>query len=195
MEQSEPHGDELPILGEPLPVEFANTLYVSRVETWDFLGDQERARRWVEASPLKGSTGGLGDASVQRLRSLRDVVRALLWVHLDGRAPPASALRTLNRAAALAPGYGEVAWSPEGYARVEHRAGPPLEGLLATLAEASIAFLAGETLKLLRRCPGLDCPMLFVAQHHRRRFCHPSCSQRARQAAYYRRRASQAGRQ
>jgi hypothetical protein len=60
--------------------------------------------------------------------------------------------------------------------------------LLAELATETIGLATDGS--VLARCDGEDCRMLFVRQHGRRRFCHSSCSQRARQARYQQRLAT-----
>lgn len=182
--------DDLPILGEPLPVELANTLYVGTEGTFDVLAEVTTARLWLGASPLADPAGSpLGGAGLARLRSLRDAVRAVLLAHLEGVAPAPSAVPRLNAALELTAGAPRLEASAEGRLQVLARAPRgAVARLEAAIATATLAFVAEGGLAALRRCPGPDCPMLFVAQHHRRKFCHPSCSHRARQAAYYRRR-------
>jgi predicted RNA-binding Zn ribbon-like protein len=62
-----------------------------------------------------------------------------------------------------------------------------VDRVLADLAESAIAILAGSGAGPIAVCANDDCSMLFVRQHHRRRWCHNSCGHRHRQAAYARR--------
>lgn len=189
--------DELPILGEPLAVELANTRYGegSRWAT-DFLGDPRLAVRWVEASGLMASagltpqllvSGSSRVALAATLRPVRDAVRDALVAFVDGSEPGASAVAALNAAAAAAPHHRALVLDGAAL-RCERRwAAGGVARLVAHAAELAMEFLAGPDVGRVRRCPAPDCTMLFVAAHHRRKFCHPSCSHRARQAAYYRR--------
>ena len=163
---------EYPILGtEPLPVEFANTLYGG----FDCLGTDELAAGWFAAMEL-----GVVDAG--RARVLRDAVFRLLAASADGQRWDRDAVAAVNGFAAEGPTAlqlgeaGEARW-------VETTTGSA--AVLGRIATCSIELLAGGA--PLRRCAAPDCRILFVPQHARRRFCHASCSGRMRQARYYRR--------
>ncbi|MEM6994349.1 MAG: CGNR zinc finger domain-containing protein [Myxococcota bacterium] len=183
--------DELPILGEPLAVELANTRYGQGDDAIDFLGTGAAARVWLEASAAAPTPGvrDLGPQGLTRLSQLRDAVHELCAATVDGRPVRRSILRAINDASALAPPQRALALGPGGVVGVHtRRVGSVLDRLLATLADETFGLFEGEASARLRRCPGPECGMFFVQHHHRRRFCHASCSHRARQAAYYRRR-------
>ncbi|MGX7823541.1 CGNR zinc finger domain-containing protein [Actinokineospora sp. 24-640] len=175
---------EFPILGtEPLPVEFANTLYGSGDTLTDFLRTPEWTSLWfAEATP---DPPPVSDA---RARALRDCVHRLLTAKADAHPLNPATVATLNTFAAAAPttlalhqdGAGD--WSPTWTDTVT---GEP--ALLGRIATCAIELLTGADATNLRRCPAPDCGLLFVKNHSRRRFCHPSCGHRDRQARYYRR--------
>jgi predicted RNA-binding Zn ribbon-like protein len=183
---------EFPVLGtEPLSVELANTLYGAGAERFDFL----RTARWVDGwFALVSSRHGLppGAAAMGRhatgVRTLRDAVRRLLLAAVDGVAPARAALATVNGFAAAAPTYPRLDW-PAGGVPVGHRRDTTAGGIavLGRIAACCIELLAGPRAGELRRCGGPGCTLLFVRNHPRRRWCHPSCGHRDRQARYYRR--------
>jgi predicted RNA-binding Zn ribbon-like protein len=130
-----------------------------------------------------------------RVRALRDRVRELVTAVVDDRPPDPAAVAGLNAAARAAPTTVELHWAPDGTRtrrEVEHAHGS--SAVLGRIAASAVELLAGATAGELRRCAAPDCWMLFVRTHPRRRWCHPSCGHRDRQARYYRRRLARQGR-
>lgn len=181
----------LPVLGEPVPIELANTRYHDGGETIDFLASPALVSAWFSASPT-------GDGIVRparwtadgwrRLIELRDAIEELLRALVDGRTPERSAVERLNAAAALATRQVELSWEKPGdIQRVERSdAADRTDAALAAIAVDAIELIAGPDAGLMRVCANDDCEMLFFKHHHRRRWCHNSCGHRHRQAAYYR---------
>lgn len=183
--------DLLPILGEALAVELANTLYDHRGgTTMDFLGTSEHVALWFAHVPSAASLGlpkRLTSSQVGDIRMLRNAVRHILdgWTR-DPSGACGAPVATLNRYAARTPCRLHLDWPDGGTPRASLvPGGPAFDALLARLACDCIEFLAGPQLPLLRRCDGPDCAMFFVQHHHKRRFCHERCAHRARQARYY----------
>jgi len=188
--------EELPLLGEDLAVELANSHYVGDGEDLDFLADHDLAAIWLAAAeaasdlpvPARLSAGALA-----ALRRVRDATRATLievadndgvtpdstvWrdaadvLHQEGQRAPAHLARDLEA--------DEPTW------RLHHR-GKPAQALPASIASQCILFLGGDQVSRVRRCERPACPMLFVRQHRARRFCTQACAHSVRQARYYRR--------
>ncbi|MDF2710799.1 MAG: hypothetical protein K0R62_6451 [Nonomuraea muscovyensis] len=181
-----------PILGtEPPVVEFANTLYGDGDRRIDFLDTAARIEEWFALVPLDGGVtapAGVMGRHGERVRAARDCVRALLCAAADGRGPGRAAVERLNDLAAAAPTYPRLEWTPgaaPAVRRLDTVAGAP--ALLGSLASGCAELLAGPEPVAVRRCPGPGCSMLFVRGHPRRRWCHPSCGHRDRQARFYRR--------
>jgi predicted RNA-binding Zn ribbon-like protein len=180
--------DEFPLIGEPLPVEFANSLYVSEGEEIDFLATPKLIQMWFQ---LAGANAGLptrirradGDA----VRELRDAVRSVLSDLADTTTPADREVLVLNRYAGRAPWSVQLNWNDGRPTVSEQRTCTAIDAALGRIASQTIALVGGPTRLLLRRCNGPGCPMLFVKDHHKRRWCHHSCGHRARQASYYRR--------
>lgn len=181
--------DEMPILAEPLPVEFANTLYVSDGTTTDFLGTPQLIRTWFAlAVPSAELPGRFRRTQADAIRDLRNVINRMLGDLVDGRLPAADDVATLNNTAGRAPSFLYLDWSDPTQPKATTRhGGDALEATLGCIAFDTIALVAGRDRVLLRRCGGPGCTMLFVKTHHKRRWCHESCGHRARQASYYRR--------
>jgi predicted RNA-binding Zn ribbon-like protein len=173
--------DDLPLLGEALALDLANTRYGEGDDAVDFLG-AVHAGAWARAALGLAALSGPQAAA---LRGLRDAVRALVEATWSGEAPPPAAVAAVDRAAAGCPSHATLSWVPgEGpRARVVFD-GPPFAVALARAATSAIEVLVGE--RPIRRCEGPGCTVWFVVDHGRRRFCHDGCSHRARQRRYTR---------
>jgi predicted RNA-binding Zn ribbon-like protein len=184
-------GPDFPILGtEPVAVEFANTRYGVGDERIDFLG----TARWIELwftlvsphhalPPPHGAMGG----DAPRVRALRDAVHAVLSAAIDGQLPEPGAVDTVNAAAAAAPTHLRLDWTtpaPTAH-RLDTTGGSA--AVLGRIATCCIQLVTRPHSSALRRCGSPDCSLMFVRNHPRRRYCHPSCAHRDRQARYYRR--------
>ncbi|XVQ14040.1 CGNR zinc finger domain-containing protein [Spirillospora sp. CA-255316] len=187
---------DFPILGtEPLPVELANTLYGEGGGRVDFLGEAAWIDLWfasawnahgLATAPPAGMGRGAG-----RVRALRDGVHDLLSAAADGRTPGQAAVARVNDFARAAPTYPRLDWPAGGAPAVRWLDGTGGDtAVLGRIAACCIELLTGGRAGNLRRCGGPGCSMLFVKNHSRRRWCHPSCGHRDRQARYYRRRVA-----
>ncbi|MEU8324312.1 CGNR zinc finger domain-containing protein [Nonomuraea sp. NPDC048881] len=171
---------DFPVLGtEPISVEFANTLYGTGPDRIDFLATPESISQWLSLIPGQGP--GLAGATVQ-VRALRDAVRDVLLAAIDQATPSPAALDTINAVAAAAPTYLRLDWAD--HTPVASRLDSSTFG---RIANCCIGLVSGPRVHDLRRCASPDCTLLFVRAHQRRRYCHPSCAHRDRQARYYRR--------
>ncbi|PBC81014.1 Conserved protein containing a Zn-ribbon-like motif, possibly RNA-binding [Streptomyces sp. 2224.1] len=135
------------------------------------------------------------------VRELRAAVRSL-FARAVRPGPPSSAdahrllpeeeaVRRLNAAAALVPTVPRLSWEPGAPPAVRHQpvgSPPPADRIVAALARAALAFLAGPDRLLLRACPAPRCVRYFVKDHARQEWCTPSCGNRARVARHHERR-------
>ena len=186
--------DDLPVIGEPFSVEFANTLYQRGDDAIDVLATGDVIRLWFGHAPAASKftpparlSRDMCDAVGEIRDSVRGVLLALLNGDVDDDRDVARWTATLNRFSSLTPSHLTLR-CPAGSkptASLVH-VGRPVDAFLAMLATSCIEFLAGPDVALVRRCDGAECPMLFVMQHRKRRFCQEACSHRARQARYYR---------
>jgi len=187
--------DDFPLIGEPLPVEFANSLYASEGGDIDFLATPAHIQKWFElaAAEVPFPTR-LSGAEANALRELRDAIRAVLRAVAAGTVPGSDNVAMLNRYAARAPWSVHLGWNHAGSpVATERRHGTTVDTVLGRLAGEAIVVVAGPSGPLIRQCTGPGCAMLFVKDHHKRRWCHHSCGHRARQANYYRRKKAVAG--
>lgn len=181
----------MPVLGEPVPIELANTRYRDGDDVVDFLADPRTTATWFTTSPTASAIVHPGSWEVRdwrRLVELRDSIDDLLRARIAGGAAPAAALDRINRAAERVITRLELRWDATGVVRaVEHHSAPHAADVtLGRIATDAIILLAGPQADRLRTCANVDCEMLFLKHHHRRRWCHDSCGHRHRQATYYR---------
>lgn len=185
--------DTYPLLGEPLAVEFANTLFTDRGRPFDALTTRDALARWLHANaeridaPLPGR---LPRDAVDLARELRATIRRLLAAAVDGEPPPAATVRRLNEVAALSRLTPRLRWSaaePPKACLSQSGAGR-LEALLALVAQSAIDVLGGSGAGRLRRCDAPGCINYYVKDHPRRAWCSPTCGNRVRVARHYQRR-------
>ncbi|WP_344586736.1 CGNR zinc finger domain-containing protein [Actinomadura vinacea] len=185
---------EFPILGtEPFAVELANTLYGSGDQRIDFFQTAEWIDRWFALVAPGHGLAAPGTAAAHDVRELRDCVHGLLSAAVERRTPDMAVVERLNGFAMAAPTHLRLEWPVDGgpAARlVDTTTGAA--AILGRVAHCCIELLAGPQAGGLRRCRGPGCSLLFVKDHSRRRWCHPSCGHRDRQARYYRRRLDRA---
>ena len=185
--------DQFPILGEVFAVELANTSYRSLDERVDFLADRRDVAAWFAAAPAaRALTCPTRPAAAwhRRILELRDATRACLDALASGGRPDDRHLRTIEALAATAVQRRSIVWSAEPRLEVSYE-GDPSGRSIAGAANVVVDFLTGDAASLVRECEAHDCSMLFVRNHHRRRWCHDGCSHRNRQARYYRRRRAE----
>jgi predicted RNA-binding Zn ribbon-like protein len=186
--------DDLPLIGEPLAVELANTRYGDGRDRIDFLANPRLIAMWfahVPAAPRLPARLTPRDAEL--LRDLRDATHALIGRRVDGLPPSIAAVETLNRHAARGPRTLRLDVAAGGVRIGSSSTARGIDAVLGHLAHEAITLLGGPDAARLRRCDHPECTMAFVQQHRRRRWCHPSCGHRTRQASYYRRRVARAG--
>ncbi|GAA2360624.1 CGNR zinc finger domain-containing protein [Nonomuraea africana] len=180
-----------PLLGEPLPIELANTAYAVRGRPREGLPSAEHLAAWLESVrsrlplPLPSELV-VTEADLASARELRASVRALAEAAVTGAAPPARALATLNERSRSAPRWRELRWDGRPVA-LTHAAAPPVAAALSAVAEAAVDLFAGPGLAALRACQGPGCVLFFVKDHPRREWCSAGCGSRARAARHYER--------
>ncbi|WP_079001504.1 CGNR zinc finger domain-containing protein [Streptomyces sp. AS58] len=166
----------------------------------DDLTDPAALTAWVRARPaaVPSAADFTADAvTLAAVRDLRVAVRALFAraVHPAapssadaGRLPPAAeALARLNSAAARTPSVPVLTWDDGAEPRARRQPVGREEELVAVLAQAVIAFLAGPDRPRLRACHAPRCVRYFLKEHPRQEWCEPSCGNRARVARHHER--------
>ncbi|MFI9615193.1 CGNR zinc finger domain-containing protein [Streptomyces sp. NPDC052023] len=166
----------------------------------DDLTCPEGLTAWVRAHPGTVPDAGAYTADAGTLtavRELRAAVRALFARAVRPAAPsPADAARLLpvtealarlNAAAARTPTVPVLRWPDDADPVVHHRPADGQADLIALLAQAAVAFLAGPGRERLRACHAPRCVRYFLKEHPRQEWCTPSCGNRARVARHHER--------
>lgn len=160
----------------------------------DELDTVESANAWVRThvTPEARVDEGLR----KRLVALRRAVRSL-FARAVRPAPPNpadadrlltsdGALARLNADAALVAVRPRLTWGAgDPGADLVADGADPADAVVATLARAAVAFLAGPDRKRLRSCTAPRCVRYFVQAHGRQQWCKASCGNRARAARHY----------
>lgn len=191
------------LLGEPLPVELMNAVFVERGRVQEALDSDGAAAAWLRA--IAGRLGTDAAIKVEQLdedtvrpvagdlRALRDALRRLAAeVTGDPRPPDTTpeltrpeAIATLN---ASARAWTELAWPVDGRpAGVFRGSGTAAECALQLIAHQAVELFAGPDCARLRPCLAPNCALFFVKNHARREWCSPACGNRVRVARHYRR--------
>ena len=188
-----------PLLGEPPPIELANTTWASRGHPRDGLRAPQDLAAWLReqrgrlATPLgERDLLGVTAEDLAVARRLRDAIRALAGAVVEGARPAPEDLEVLNAAARSAPRWRELRWNGAPGAET-HTLARPVVAALAEIADGAVALFAGPRRRLLRACPGPGCVLFFVRDHPRREWCSVSCGNRARAARHYRRHQGRSG--
>lgn len=187
---------DLPILGEPLIAEFANTFYVDAATRLDVLDHPSWIAAWFRQAPCATAVAHperLRSRDVARLRVLRDAVRGLLECRRVCRAADIDVINTAAR-----PGMSQRRLASSGAGELEVVVGVGshgIEGVLASIALRVIGAVENGTFDLYRVCDRPGCNLYYFRDHHRRRYCNVRCANADRQARYNARRAEAPPRQ
>ncbi|MCP9958942.1 CGNR zinc finger domain-containing protein [Streptomyces sudanensis] len=188
--------DVPPLHGEPLPLEFANTVFPVRGSLRDGLGTPEQLAWWLGAcrdrlaTQVPDSALRAVDASdVRCFVMLRDATRRLIDAYVHQRAPEAWDVAQVNRVSAAGSPWPMLHWEEGGRpVSSQIRTAPPVVAVQAEIAHALIGMLAGTTGTEPRACRAPGCVFFFDHARSRREWCSTGCGNRARVARHYARR-------
>ncbi|MET8809487.1 ABATE domain-containing protein [Streptomyces sp. NPDC004546] len=186
---------EAPIIGDTPALDLANTHFAIRGNPVEGLPNEEALERWLasmhtsQGLPVVSAVDSVGLAS---FIELRDAIRMVAQALTVGDGEIRDAVDRINdfaRANRTNPRL--VIEHTDLIARYESDA-TGMRRLLAEFAGDAIDLFGTERKKLLRSCPAPDCPLFFIKDHSRRKWCRPSCANRVRAARAYRKQRSTA---
>jgi predicted RNA-binding Zn ribbon-like protein len=187
-----------PMLGEPLPLELANTAYAVRGRPQDGLRTPEQLVAWLArvrsrlATPLADQDLHAVDAAQLTLvRDLRDCIRALAKAAVDDLEPEAVIVDRLNRHARAAPRWTELRWHDDHPHAQTCSSAAPVIAAISEIAQASVELFASPQRTRLRTCQAPGCVLYFLKDHPRRQWCSVGCGNRVRAARHYQRTTAQ----
>ena len=177
-----------PLIGEPLPLDLANTRPQPGRGVSDAFATVDGLGQWLTAESDRLPSVRISEVTRKRVVVLRQHVGAALDAIVRGGRPPGSAIDALNEALRRAPSYAQLAWTSSGPHVDTIRSGDHDSQLLATIADSAVEYLTSDLALATRQCEAPDCEMLFSPTHPRRRWCSPTvCGNRTRVARYYER--------
>ena len=188
-----------PLLGEPLPIELANTAYAVRGQPRDGLQTTAHLAAWlreVGSSEVGSSEVGSSEVGSSEMRTtptsadlatarrLRDAIRTIAAAIVRGDKPDDAAVATLNACAVSTRQWHELQLRPD--LRVVPRTdGTHSAAVLSEIAADAIELFGGPLRTELRACAGPGCVLFFLKDRPRREWCSPGCGNRARAARHY----------
>ncbi|MFI9723979.1 ABATE domain-containing protein [Streptomyces sp. NPDC052396] len=177
-------------------LDFANTaLDLPGGQHLDLLDSPGAAASWLIEHDLAPADTKLYAVCTDRLRALRDHLRALLRSRIDALPAPDDALRAVNDALTSAPAAALLRWDAiQGLHRVQaHPTDQIVSHALAVLAADAADLLTGPDAERLAACGSPPCRRYLLRTHARRHWCSVRCGDRARAARAYARRTQAGG--
>jgi predicted RNA-binding Zn ribbon-like protein len=168
-------------LGEPLAVDFANTVRRRGSDYTELLGSGADLRAWAarEASRVPDPPPAIADAQLKEVRELRDAIFALLLAVAEAEPVPRGIERRVNAALAAVPLVPQLR---DGTVElVALTIADPLDELLARAAASALELLASPALAF---CDAPSCGQFFMRNRRDQRWCGPACGTRTRVARH-----------
>jgi predicted RNA-binding Zn ribbon-like protein len=173
-------------LGEPLPVDVANTIRrhgMIYVELWRTGADVvEWAHRQHGRVPVPSSDEA--DDRLDELRSVRDDVFALLLATTSGGALPGDVTARVNARARTLVAVHELADAPGRIETSVVDSGSAVDELIALVIAALIDLIGGSAHGDVGFCDAPSCGQFFMRERPNRRWCGAACGSRARVARH-----------
>ncbi|MDG9681366.1 ABATE domain-containing protein [Streptomyces sp. DH18] len=187
-----------PLNGEPLALEFANTVFPMRGVLQDGFRTPEHVSWWLRscrhlfATPLREpDLAAIDQTDAHCFVLLRDSARRLIDAHIQGHDPERWDIAQVNRVSALGRPWPSLLWEAGRRPAALHcSTAPPAVAAQTEIAQALIELLAGITEVRPTACPAPGCVFFFDAGRARRQWCSQGCGNRARAARHYARHQS-----
>lgn len=174
-------------------LDLANTTLVLEGEPADLLASDEDARAWLTSAGFAAPPDARGLAAMAR--RLREAIRSLAVATIEKRAPDTASVTTLN-------GFLARPAASHALARRGERLVATIEPLrndaassLYPIAVAALRLFTERDPRHLKKCANPRCVLLFydATKSHTRRWCSMGlCGNRAKVAAFARRRRGEA---
>ena len=168
-------------LGEPLAVDFANTVRRRGGDYTELLGSGADLRAWAEheSSRVPDPSEYAADTRLDEVRELRDAIFALLLAAARREQSPLGIEKRVNAALAAVPLVPQLR---DGTVELVAPPGAdPLDELLARTAISAVELLASPALAY---CDAPSCGQFFMRSRRDQRWCGPACGTRTRVARH-----------
>jgi predicted RNA-binding Zn ribbon-like protein len=173
-------------LGEPLAIDFANTVRRRGSDYTELLRSGADLRAWAlhEANRVPDPPELLADSRLDEVRELRDAIFALLLAAARREPAPIGIEKRVNAALAAVP---LIAQLRDGAVELVAPPGADaVDELLARTAMSAVELLASPALAY---CDAPSCGQFFMRTRRDQRWCGPACGTRTRVARHAMRRA------
>ncbi|MER6995713.1 CGNR zinc finger domain-containing protein [Streptomyces sp. NPDC000410] len=185
--------DVPPLNGEPLPLEFVNTVFPVRGTLRDGLRTPEHLIWWLRSCRGRLATdlpddalNGITPTDTHCFILLRDAAHRLVSAYVHEREPDGWDVAQINRASSMGRPWPLLRWEADGTpSSVEVSITPPVLAVQAEIAHALIRVLDGTSGLEPRACPAPGCVFFFDHARSRREWCSTGCGNRARAARHY----------
>lgn len=155
----------------------------------ELLAEPADLARWLVAAGFTGSPLAATPEDVERARTLREAIHAIVDSRLAGGQDAPTDIAQVNAVAAGSPAVPQI--GPDGRARLQGG----VSALLATLAGEAVLLLGGDQAARIRRCEADGCAMLFLdtSRGGERRWCSMKrCGNKAKVAEFRKRKQGNA---
>ncbi|WEH39231.1 CGNR zinc finger domain-containing protein [Streptomyces sp. NBC_01218] len=181
-----------PLNGQPLPLEFVNTVHPVRGVMRDGFASPELVAWWLSACRSAFRTD-LPDEELARVTAadahcfalLRDSARRLTEALVRRQDPEPWDVAQINRASALGGRWPALRWEAGGRPSPLQCGTPPIAAVQSEIAQAVIDMLTGSSGTEPTPCEAPGCVFFFDASRSRRQWCSSGCGNRARAARHY----------
>ena len=193
------------IIGDNLSLDFLNTQIVDEGKPKDLLTNFEDFIAWQittglleasEANELSKKWAHRREIQelFQEILDFRKMLRKTVESLIRGKSIPSSAVQKINEVLHQGYGYYELVKTKRGFEKRLHTDFKEPKELLLPVAESAADLLSYGNRANLRQCENSKCILYFydTTKNHRRRWCSMSgCGNRAKAAAFYKRKRSQ----
>lgn len=168
-------------LGEPLAIDFANTVRRRGSDYTELLASGADLRAWAEreANRVPDPPEYSADTRLDEVRELRDAIFALLLAAAQHQPAPAGIEKRVNAALAAVPLVPQLRGG--AVELVAPADADPLDELLARAAMSAVEQLASPALAY---CDAPSCGQFFLRTRRDQRWCGPACGTRTRVARH-----------
>lgn len=172
-------------LGEPLAVDFANTVRRSGWHYLELLQGGADVASWSqrEGGRVPLLTAETAQARLAEVRAVRDDVFELLLAAARGDRPPAEPAERINARARERPVVAQLAGPAVEHSTVVLGDPDPVDELLARVVAAAIELTCTPN-SGLALCDAPSCGQFFLRERTNQRWCGPACGTRARVARH-----------
>jgi predicted RNA-binding Zn ribbon-like protein len=184
-----------------LALDLMNTLIVENGEPLDLLDHGDDVLEWAAGAGLivrnsgkngVKKTGATRDAKklLEEIKALRELIRSMVGDLMRKGSVSISALNRLNASLQKNRGFFAVRKGDDGYRKQFRSEADDIRSLLAPIAESAADLLCFIDPAYIRKCESNDCVLHFydTSKNHRRRWCSmAACGNRAKAAAFYKR--------